>query len=275
MEYGIICITIDDNKLASIVAYPIDTAKHFSDYDFKFESEIHLQSFLDYLSIEDLYLRNKITKINSYIHHYEMPKEYFFNIETYFETKQKIYRAYNEEYVSNYILDCLMSIFTAWQSIMLIDQHQSTASNSMRNNSLHKSKLGGEVVFFNNSNSVYPTHKIDYLYILGEDKKNNYKDLSRLKIGITNDLKKRLYTYMTHSPVNVKYIKFYPIINLSSSSTSSVERVENILKSKLEILKIYQEWFNIRLKDLIYIIELTLKEEKHPLFDFYHFHPRS
>ena len=117
---------------------------------------------------------------------------------------------------------------------------------------------------------------LEYLYVVG-DKKVKLNQVSKLKIGITNDVNKRFYDYITHSPSELRVLAVHPVPKFKSGHKLSIFKyrsfypstasdVESQLKLLLRDFSIYQEWFWISPKDLFKIINDHLKLWKFPKF---------
>lgn len=266
MEYQL--SLVNDEKGFHLIVYPKNLELNNYEIIFNFYNEVLLQSFLKYLGEEDLKLRNKIIKINK--------------LNDLDNLKENSIEENNELFIK----DLLLSILTSWKSKAEVNKGVFRSITSL--SKLNKYKQ--EVVNLDNHHNK--TNRIEYLYILGEKKllnnfknKNYYEDWvkpQRLKIGITNNLRNRLYNYITHSPVEVAFLKHYPIININKiynkdddvvnfGFLKSSEQLEDRLKHDLAYLWIYQEWFNIRPKDLFSTIESRFQKDKAPIFKLYNF----
>jgi hypothetical protein len=117
---------------------------------------------------------------------------------------------------------------------------------------------------------------LEYLYVVG-DQKVKLNQVSKLKIGITNDVNKRFYDYITHSPSKLRVLAVYPVPKFKKSYKFSIFKYRNIfvstasnVESELKLIlrdfSIYQEWFWISPKDLFKIINDLFKLIKFPIF---------
>ena len=107
----------------------------------------------------------------------------------------------------------------------------------------------------------------NYLYILGPE---NLKDgVNNFKIGIADDLSKRIYQYKTHSPYPVK-------IYYSQSCYGKIaSHIEKKIKSTFAPLILYQEWLLMNLHDLRKIILELMEDIGQPLYQVYRYGPNS
>lgn len=160
------------------------------------------------------------------------------------------------DYFVNFIKDTLLSFFFA-----NIDEYPQT--ECLINNS---SKYGTKVRKIKEDGRKIKG--LEYLYISKQAyyqsltsfpySRENYQDVQKIKIGITNDLNSRLYDYITHSPVDVEIDNFYPIPILPSFTAKDIEEV---LKNRLSNFWVYQEWFFLREGDLRKIIEKLIYQD--------------
>ena len=102
---------------------------------------------------------------------------------------------------------------------------------------------------------------LNYIYIICRkydwDKRPNNNE--RIKIGITNDLNKRLYDYNTHSVEEVEVIRVYPIID---PYNCIAEKIERDIKNDCRYLKIQQELFYARRSYIATIVEKIIYESE-------------
>jgi predicted GIY-YIG superfamily endonuclease len=83
-----------------------------------------------------------------------------------------------------------------------------------------------------------------YLYII------QAKGTDYFKIGITNDLKKRLSTLQTGSPIKLYLVRYYLIY-------TDANKLEKLIHNYLSEYHIHLEWYSIsisKLKDIEMII---------------------
>ncbi len=161
----------------------------------------------------------------------------------------------NDDFV-NFIKDTLLSFYFA-----NIDEYPQTECLIYKS-----SKYGTKVRKI--KEDARKIKGLEYFYILKQAfhqsltsfpyTREHNQDVQKIKIGITNDLNSRLYDYITHSPVDVEIVAFYPIPILPSVTA---EDIEEFLKNRLSNFWVYQEWFFLREGDLRKIIEKLIYQD--------------
>ncbi len=216
-----------------------------------FKSEIYLEKFCKFFS--EYENNKKITIHNDKIFSDSVEFNY---LSTYNRTKEL---GHNFAYTRDKIISSLI----VWDTINKFKPSRENAYSiiDMQYHVDNKDQLSSFKKVIHEIDNKRKIPSSTYFYIVGAHPKFISSGVQEnYKIGYATSAHKRLYEYTTHSP--------YPIRMLFHQSCwkHRATEIERILKSKLNKLNLFQEWFRIDYEELIEIVLHTMKYVGQPKY---------